>query len=344
MNPPLTYTDSGLYCPAGDFFIDPIRPVKRAVVTHAHADHARPGCESYLACAVGKPLLRMRLGSESDFHFLDYGETINLGGVNLSLHPAGHMLGSAQVRLEHKGYVAVITGDYKLGHEPTCQSWSPVECNLLITESTFGLPVFRWPPEETVVRQINDWWRDNQAKEICSVLYGYAIGKSQRVLAALDDGIGSIFTHGAIEKGVQAYRDSGVALPDTKHVASAESKQDFRGALVLAVPSAHGTTWMKRFGQVSTAMVSGWTMIRGWRRRRFMDHGFVISDHVDWPALMRAIRLCDPEEVWVDHGYSDIVARYLNHTGRKARAVDSKMSRIEEDQPDSSPTASEAYQ
>ncbi|MEO1525330.1 MAG: ligase-associated DNA damage response exonuclease [Planctomycetota bacterium] len=324
----LVHTKKGLYCSAGDFFVDPRRPVDRAVVSHAHSDHARYGCRRYLAAAPGERLLRMRMNSDAEFEFLAYGESTTLGGVNISFHPAGHMLGSAQVRLEHQGKVAVVTGDYKLGDDDsTCASWEPVRCDLMVTESTFGLPIYRWQPAEAIFGQINAWWRSNQERGLCSVLYGYAVGKSQRLLSELDTSIGPIYTHGAVEKGTQAYRDSGVTLPATQYVGDLPRKHDYRGGMVVAVPSAHGTTWGRRFGKTSTAMASGWMAIRGARRRRSVDRGFILSDHVDWPSLLTAVEQCDPETVWVTHGYSAIVARYLVESGRNAIALDGVVRR-----------------
>ncbi len=331
MNALLQSTPRGLYCPAGDFYVDPRVPVERAVVSHAHSDHARWGCKRYLAAQKSEQLLRMRLSPDAQFHFLAFGESHAVNGVKLSFHPAGHMLGSAQVRIEHRGQVAVVTGDYKLGDDPTCESWQPIHCDLMVTESTFGLPVYRWPSEQVTMAAINEWWRANQAIGKCSVLYGYAIGKSQRLLAGLDSTVGPIYTHGAVEKGVQAYRRSGVRLPKTTYVGTIRGKHDWSKAMVVAVPSAHGTPWMRRFGRASTAMASGWMAVRGSRRRRSVDRGFVVSDHVDWPTLLQAIDACDPDRVWVTHGYSAVVARYLNEAGRDAQAIDSGL-RTEQDE------------
>lgn len=329
----LQTTDRGLYCPTGDFYVDPRQPVNRAVVTHAHSDHARWGCRRYLSARPNEHLLKMRMSSDAEFDFLDYGQSSTIAGVKVSFHPAGHMLGSAQVRLEHRGRVAVVSGDYKLGDDPTCDSWQPVKCHLFVTESTFGLPVYRWQPDQIVTDSINDWWRESRDAGKCCVLYAYAIGKSQRVLASLDPGLGPIYTHGAVEKGNEAYRKTGVPLPDTTYVGSLIGKQDWKGAMVVAVPSAHGTPWMRKFGRISTAMASGWMAVRGARRRRSVDRGFVMSDHVDWPSLLRAIEACDPETVWVTHGYSAAVARYLCETGRDARVIDSRTrSEGEEDE------------
>ena len=274
------------------------------------------------------------MNDDAEFQFLKYGESISIRGVDVSFHPAGHMLGSAQVRLEHRGQVAVVTGDYKLGNDPTCESWQPVKCHLFVTESTFGLPVYRWQPEQTTVDSINDWWRATRDEGKCCVLYGYAVGKSQRLLAGLDSSIGPIYTHGAVEKGNEAYRKTGVELPETTYVGSIDGKHDWSGGMVIAVPSAHGSPWMRKFGAVRTAMASGWMAVRGARRRRSVDRGFIVSDHVDWPSLMKAVELCDPETVWVTHGYSATVARYLQENGRDARAIDSRVrSENEEDEP-----------
>lgn len=318
----LQQTSRGFYCPQGDFYIDPHRPVDRAVVTHAHTDHARWGSRLYLAARSSEYLLRMRMSPDAEFQFADYGETITIRGVKVSFHPAGHILGSAQVRLEYHGRIEVVTGDYKLGSDATCESWQPLRCHLLITESTFGLPVYQWPEQKSVFDSINQWWRENRSQARCSILYGYAVGKSQRIIAGLDPSIGPIFCHGAVEKGNAAYRQTGIALPPTTHTANAEKSQRWPGAMIIAVPSAHGTTWLKRFGKTSTAMASGWMAVRGSRRRRSFDRGFVLSDHVDWPSLLEAVEACDPDTVWVTHGYSAVVARYLRERGRDAISLD----------------------
>ncbi len=336
----LQATDKGLYCPQGDFYVDPYVPVARAVVTHAHADHARWGSQQYLAARPGEQLLRMRMSPGADFRFLRYGEALNIHGVQISFHPAGHILGSAQVRLEFRGQVVLVTGDYKLGVDPTCEAWQPVACHSMITESTFGLPIYRWDPQEEIVESINQWWRESRDEGKCCLLYGYAVGKSQRLIAGLDPTIGRIYCHGAVEKGNAAYRRTGVALPETTYVGSISGKHDWRGAMVVAVPSVHGTAWTKKFGKSSTAMASGWMAVRGARRRRVVDRGFVMSDHVDWPSLMTAIETCNPETVWVTHGFSASVARYLTEGGRNAKVLDPRSrSEADEDSTDGDPKA-----
>ncbi len=311
----------GLYCPAGDFYIDPWRPVERAVITHAHADHARPGHGRYLAARPGVGVLRSRL-PQAQVQTLPYGEAIALGDARVSLHPAGHVLGSAQVRVEHAGRVWVASGDYKLEPDPTCAPFEPVRCDTFITESTFGLPIYRWEPTATILAGIDAWWRHNAAEGRASVLFCYAFGKAQRVLAGIDRGIGPIFCHGAVEPLNRAYREAGVDLPDTRLVSEvpARDKAAFRGALIIAPPSAQGSAWMRRFGDYSDAFASGWMRLRGTRRRRGVDRGFVLSDHADWPGLLQAIDATGAARVIVTHGQVEPMVRWLNEHGKQAGA------------------------
>lgn len=327
----LKNTNQGLYCIPGDFYVDPRSAVPKAVVTHAHSDHAPWGCRSYLAAKPGEQLLRMRMNTDAEFQFLPYGESITLNGVQISFHPAGHILGSAQVRLEYQGQVIVITGDYKLEPDSTCEAWQPVPCHWMITESTFGLPIYRWQPQEVIMRSINRWWQETRDAGSCCMLYGYAVGKSQRLVAGLDPSIGPIYCHGAVENGNNAYRRSGVALPKTTNPSSITGKHDWAGSMIVAVPSAHGTPWARKFGRCSTAMASGWMSIRGARRRRSVDRGFSLSDHADWDSLLKAIEACNPEKVLVTHGYSATVVRFLLETGRDAEILDSR-GRSEDDE------------
>lgn len=304
----LRITDCGLYCEAGDFYIDPWRPVERAVVTHAHSDHARWGMGRYLCSEEGEEVLRIRVGPQATIDTLPYGGSTTLRGVKISLHPAGHILGSAQVRVEHKGEVWCVSGDYKTEPDPTCTPWEPVRCHTFVTESTFGLPIYRWPEEEVVREDILGWWRKNQEAGKCSILMGYALGKSQRALAGLDPDIGPIFLHGALIRLTEAYRRQGIPLPPTGVVSEVEKGFDWTKAMILAPPSAHGTPWTRRFGEQSSAFLSGWMAIRGARRRRAVDRGFIMSDHVDWPSLMMAIAATEAERVYVTHGYTSVVS------------------------------------
>lgn len=312
----------GLYCPAGDFHIDPWRPVARAVITHAHADHARRGHGAYLAHAAAAGVLRARLGDGIALQTVGYGEPLTVGGLRVSLHPAGHVLGSAQVRLEHRGEVWVVSGDYKLEADPTCTPFEPVRCHTFITESTFGLPIYRWPRADGVLADIAAWWQANAAAGRASVLYAYAFGKAQRLLAGLRGrGVGPIIVHGAVHTVNEAYRAAGVALAETRRVADGLAAAEARRALVVAPPSARGTPWLRRFGAHADAMVSGWMQVRGARRRRGVDRGFVLSDHADWPGLLRAVRACGASRVLVTHGYVPELVRYLAEQGWQADAL-----------------------
>jgi putative mRNA 3-end processing factor len=319
--PLLLPTDAGLSCPAGGFTIDPLRPVARAVITHAHADHARPGCGSYLAAPACARLLRARLGADIAVQELDFGEPLQIGAVRLSLHPAGHLLGSAQVRLERGGEVWVVTGDFKRDPDPTCEPFEPLVCHTLVTESTFGLPVFRWPEPQAELAALDDWWRENAAAGRPSLLFAYALGKAERLLAGLKDGLGPILLHGAVENMAAVYRAAGVRLPATRAAAELSGRGALSRALIIAPPGADGSPWIERFAAASRAMASGWMQIRGNRRRRGLDRGFVLSDHADWPALLRTVAESRAERVWITHGYADELARFLREKGLAAEAV-----------------------
>ena len=310
----------GLWCAAGGFFIDPWRPVDRAVLTHAHADHARRGHRHYLAAAAAEGVLRARLGADIALQPLAYGETVRVGEVAVSLHPAGHVLGSAQVRLEHRGEVWVVSGDYKVEPDPTCAPFEPVRCHTFVTESTFGLPVYRWPRAVDTFAAIDGWWAANAAEGRASVLHAYAFGKAQRLLAGVDASIGPIVCHGAVEPLNEAYRAAGVSLPRTLRVSDGLSAQDLRRALVLAPPSAAGSPWMRRFPDAADAFASGWMQLRGARRRRGLDRGFVLSDHADWPGLQQAIAASGASRVIVTHGQVAPMVRWLTEQGLHAGA------------------------
>lgn len=318
----------GLYCPPGDFYIDPWRPVARAVITHAHADHARMGHTRYLAAAPGEGVLRSRLGADIALQTLAYGEAIDLGGVRISLHPAGHVLGSAQVRIEHRGQVWVASGDYFVSgadddageDNATCAPFEPVRCHCFITESTFGLPIYRWQPQRELFADIDRWWAGNAAQGRASLLMGYSFGKAQRILKGIDASIGPIVVHGAVEPLNRAYRDAGVALPATLRVDEVTDKAILKRALVVAPPAVQNSAWARRFGDASDAFASGWMNLRGARRRRGVDRGFVLSDHADWPGLQRAIGATGAERVIVTHGYEAVMVRWLAEQGLEAGA------------------------
>lgn len=308
----------GLYCPAGDFYIDPWRPVERAVITHGHADHARPGHRHYLAAALGEGVLRKRLGADINLETLQYGQSISLNGVKLSLHPAGHVLGSAQVRLEHKGEVWVASGDYKVEADGTCAPFESVRCDTFITESTFGLPIYKWQPQAEIFADINAWWQSNADLNRTSVLFCYAFGKAQRILSGLNPAIGPILVHGAVEPLNRVYREAGVPLPATQYVGDVTDSAQFKKSIVLAPPSAQGTSWMKRFGDYADGFASGWMQLRGRRRRRGVDRGFILSDHADWPGLVAAITASGAGRILVTHGSVNIMVRWLAEQGLEA--------------------------
>ena len=315
----LVLTDSGLYCPAGDFYIDPWRPVSRAIITHAHSDHLTWGCRRYLVSKEGEWVTSARVGHDV-IETLPFGETKYVNGVKVSFHPAGHILGSAQVRVEHRGDVWVVTGDYKLEHDRASTPFELLRCNTFVTESTFAMPIYRWDPQGQIFAQINEWWRANQKAGKASVIYGYALGKAQRLIMGVDASIGPIYTHGAVERVNRDYRRSGVRIPATIYAGSVE-KADWNKGLIVAPPSARATPWLRRFGTISTAFVSGWMRIRGARRQRSVDRGFAMSDHVDWDALMQVIPGTGAERVWVTHGYTAILTRWLQEHGLEAQIV-----------------------
>jgi putative mRNA 3-end processing factor len=328
----LTLTDRGLHCEVGGFYIDPWEPVDRAIVTHAHGDHATWGSRSYLTSEPGLAVLRARMDPGASIRGLTYGEAISINGVTVSLHPAGHILGSAQVRLVHRGEVWVVSGDYKTDPDPTCTPFEPVRCHTFITESTFGLPIYRWPAQAEVFGEINSWWEANAGSGKTSMLYGYTLGKAQRLIAGLDPAIGPILTHGAVERMTAAYRAAGVVLPPTRYAGTAERGTELSRAIVLAPPHASGSSWTRRFGSQSTAFASGWMLVRGARRRRALDRGFALSDHVDWPNLLRTIDATGAAEVWVTHGFTGPVVRWLCEHGLDARAVQTRFEGERDDE------------
>jgi putative mRNA 3-end processing factor len=320
----LEHTPRGLYCAAGDFYVDPWRPVDRAVITHAHSDHARPGHAAYLATAPALGVLKSRLGANAKIDTLAYREITHLNGVKISFHPAGHVLGSAQVRIEHGGEVWVVSGDYKLDFDPTCEAFEPVRCDTFISESTFGLPIYRWRAHAEMFSEINAWWAGNAANGRASVLFAYAFGKAQRLIKSVDANIGPIFCHGAVEILNRAYREAGVLLPETQMVSDVEKSFDYSRALVVAPPSAQGTPWLKRFGDYSDAFASGWMAVRGRKKQNNVDRGFVVSDHADWPGLLKAIEASEAKRVLITHGSVPVMVRYLREKGIEADALETE--------------------
>jgi putative mRNA 3-end processing factor len=319
--PLIVGTDRGLYCPPGDFYIDPWQPVQTAVITHAHGDHLRHGSARYILARPGERIARHRLGSGNTVMPVDYGTSLRLGQTSISLHPAGHILGAAQVRIEHEGTVWVVSGDYKRQPDPTCAAFEQLECDVFISEATFALPVYRWSPTPQVAEEIVRWWHANRDRGVSSLLFCYALGKAQRVLAELAAFTNEpVYLHGAVDSLTHLYRQSGVEMVPTLP-ATTEKKTDYRGALIIAPPSAAGTPWTRRFGEHSSGFCSGWMRVRGDRRRRGYDRGFVISDHADWPALLETCLASRARRVLLTHGYSDALTRFLNERGVNAAAL-----------------------
>jgi putative mRNA 3-end processing factor len=333
LTPPelITLAPEGLYCALGDFHIDPWRPVARALITHAHGDHARLGSREYHASLSGVGLLRRRLG-EVPIHGHAFGERLAFGDTRVSFHPAGHVLGSAQIRIEAGGEVWVVSGDYKRVADPSCEAFEVVPCDVFVTEATFALPIYRWDPLERVMAELLAWWDGNAAERRVSVLFCYALGKAQRVLAEIGRRTDrEVFVHGAIDALLDAYHVEGVALAPARPVAAEARGKNFAGELIIAPPSAFGSPWLRRFGDAGTGFASGWMRVRGNRRRRGFDRGFVLSDHVDWPGLLQTIRETGAGRVFATHGYSDTLARYLRETGLWAAPLQTRFEGEEED-------------
>jgi putative mRNA 3-end processing factor len=314
-------TANGLYCPAGDFYIDPWKPAQTAVITHAHGDHLRHGSARYILARPGVPIAKLRLGGDREVVPAEYGAPISLGSTTVSLHPAGHILGSAQIRIEREGKVWIVSGDYKRQPDPTCAAFEQLECDVFISEATFALPFYRWPPTGQVAEEIFRWWRSNRDRGLASVLFCYALGKSQRVLAELRAHTDEpVYLHGAVDSLVAVYRRAGVEMVPTLPV-PLDRKTDFRGALILAPPGAAGTPWMRRFGEHATGFCSGWMRVRGDRRRRGYDRGFVVSDHADWPSLIDTCRATKARRILLTHGFSDALSRHLRESGLDSAAL-----------------------
>jgi putative mRNA 3-end processing factor len=271
-----------------------------------------------LTSTSGQALVQARVGEKTRVQGMPFGEQITHNGVQISLHPAGHILGSAQVRLEHRGEVTVVSGDYKTSSDPTCEDFEPVRCDTFITESTFGLPIYRWQPHQVLFDEINAWWRDCQENGKTAVIFAYALGKAQRILGGVDRDIGPILVHGAVHRFLQEYRDQGIDLPHAEYASVEQAKATKGRALLVAPPSALGTPWLKKFRPASLAFASGWMTVRGSRRRRGLDKGFVVSDHADWDGLVSAIEATGADRIGVTHGTGDVLVRWLRDQGKEA--------------------------
>ncbi len=325
----LKFTSKGIYCIPGKFYIDPWRPVDLAVITHGHADHARNGMKKYLCHHFTKPILHSRIGKEIECQSVEYGEVLNINGVKVSLHPAGHIIGSAQIRMEYKGYVSVVSGDYKIQDDGISTPFESVKCNEFVSESTFGLPIYNWLSVEAQEQQMRNWVQQNKVNGKTSVFIGYSLGKSQRIMKALE-GLDELNVHYSIAKLNEAYESVGVQLPDYNTIDLREDKKHLDGKIVILPPALIDNPAMKKIPNLAYAICSGWMQIRGARRWRSADAGFAISDHADWQGLISAIKATEAEKVHITHGQTAVFSKYLNEIGISADEVKTEYGNDEE--------------
>ncbi|RYE00199.1 MAG: ligase-associated DNA damage response exonuclease [Sphingobacteriales bacterium] len=323
----LQFRSEGIYCVPGDFYIDPWLPVKRAVITHGHSDHARLGMQHYLCHELSVPILKIRLGEEISVQGMAYGATIDINGVQVSLHPAGHIIGSAQVRMAYKGRIAVSSGDYKVQDDGLSTPIEIVPCHEFVTESTFALPIYNWAPVAQQQEQMRNWVMQNREKGKISVFVGYALGKAQRIMRALE-GLGTLKVHYAIAKLNQAYAMAGVILPEYE-VLDIEHDKPVADDIVIVPPALVDSNVLRKIPNRAEAICSGWMQVRGARRWRAADAGFAISDHADWQGLLDVIKGTGAEQVYVTHGQTAVFEKYLNEIGIPATAVTTKFGEEE---------------
>lgn len=316
----LTFTNKGIYCPIGDFYIDPWLPVNIAIITHGHADHARSGMGTYFCHHFTVPILKSRIGPHIHVIGLAYDTARIINGVTVSLHPAGHIIGSAQVRLEYKGKVVVISGDYKIQDDGLSTPFEPVKCHEFVTESTFGLPIYNWKPIPVLNQEMQQWISYNQSIGKTSVFIGYSLGKAQRIMQAVKD-MGNIYVHYSIQKLNEAYKAVGITLPDYQTMDMRESLKHLDQQIVILPPSLLDTHAIKKIPNMAYAICSGWMQVRGARRWRSADAGFAISDHADWSGLLAAIKATEAEHVYVTHGQTASFSKYLNEIGISSSVV-----------------------
>lgn len=327
--PLIEFTDKGFYCRQGDFYIDPWKPVDNAVITHAHSDHARWGSKSYLCHHHCKPLLQLRLG-DNHYQTVEWNEPVYRNGVRISLHPAGHVIGSSQVRVEYNGEIWVASGDYKTTDDGISGAFEPVKCHVFITECTFGLPVYHWKPQEEMYSDIRKWILNNQEQQRSSILLGYSLGKAQRIIEAAAAVTDKLFAHGAIHNVQQVLLDNGHPLAAVERITPGTPKDALRNSVIIAPPGADGTPWMKRFQPYRTALCSGWMQVRGHYRRNNVDAGFALSDHADWKGLLEAVKATGAEKVYSTHGFQSAFSRYLQEIGIEAAEVKTAFGTEEE--------------
>jgi len=311
---------NGLFCEPGGFYVDPARPVSRALITHGHSDHARFGHEAYLATPETVEVMKLRLGQNQNYTATRYHETHNINGVSVRFIPAGHILGSAQIVLEWQGQRIVASGDYKRSLDPTCAPFEPVPCDVFITEATFALPVFcHEPAEKEAARLLASIAQNPDRNHLLGV---YGLGKAQRVISLLrQQGFDrTIWLHGALVELCKLYERLGVKLGDMRPVSDVDAK-NLKGELILCPPSATDDRWATKFGNSITSFASGWMRVRARARQRGAELPLIISDHADWPELLKTIEDVQAPEIWVTHGRDDALVHQLTLMGRKAQAL-----------------------
>lgn len=327
----IRFTDKGLYCPQGDFYIDPWKPVDRAVISHGHSDHARWGSKYYLCHDFTKPILQLRLG-DNNYQTAGWNDPVLMNGVSVSFFPAGHIIGSAQVRVEYKGEIWVFTGDFKTENDGVSTPYEPVKCNVFITECTFGLPIYKWRPQEEIFPEMKDWIAKNQAAGQSSVFIAYSLGKAQRILKPLSETGIPMYAHGAVYNVHAALQNAGWKLPELNRITPETSKEELKGCIVIAPSGAEGSPWIKRFSPYATGICSGWMQVRGNMRRKNADAGFALSDHADWEGLLSAVKASGAEKVFATHGFQSAFSRYLNSIGIEADEVRTEYGNDEEEE------------
>lgn len=326
----IEFTDKGLYCPIGEFYIDPWKPVQRALITHGHSDHARPGSSYYLCHHFTKPILQLRLG-DNKYESIEWNEPVIMNGIKISFHPAGHIIGSSQIRIEYRGEVWVVSGDYKLEYDGISGQFEPVRCNTFITESTFGLPIYHWKPQVEIFSDIKSWVLKNNSEGKTSVLIAYSLGKAQRLMNPLTETGLPLFLHGAVYNVQDALLKSGIKLPAGQRILATTTKQETQGNIVIAPSGADGSPWIKRFSPSNIGVCSGWMQVRGNVRRRNADAGFALSDHADWEGLLSAVKATGAEKVFATHGFQAAFSRYLNEQGIEAAEITTEYGNDEEE-------------
>lgn len=317
----LQFTNKGIYCPAAKLYVDPNRKVKTALITHGHSDHARPGHSHYVCANSSVHILRHRLGSNISIQGVKFGESINCNGVKISFHPAGHILGSAQIRFEYKNQIWVVTGDYKIEDDGISECFEQLTCTHLITECTFGLPIYKWKKQEDIFNQINTWFAENKELGRPSVILAYSLGKAQRILAGLNSEIGPIYVHSSIAAMNKVYEKTGISLPKYKSIENKTKALELNAALTIIPHKALSSEVSSQLVDPSIAVASGWMATRNQRIKSICNRGFALSDHCDWDGINTVVKNSGAEFVFPTHGNTDVLSRWLNEKGIQSRPL-----------------------